>query len=256
MLYCLRYQITAELSMNSKIICGTIRYTSTKPERSGAERGREYFTLTQQGDGTDVLLAHCEIDDAPPVIRDVSMALRHADSSPLDCSVRLTVGGKFEGSGWMRFAEGYAECESFNSRDGRISQRLETPAKVQWLQSHPIIGDALLMKLYDLSHGPGKQDFKDLFLTSPDHRGATGPQFFVTGLSLVYVGEEDIEVVAGKFRARHFQVTGTAGNLPEEHPPYDVWCTADDDYILLRANAAVYMQTHYELTGLQITKLK
>ena len=95
-----------------------------------------------------------------------------------------------------------------------------------------------------------------MFLTSPDHRGATGPQFFVTGLSLVYVGEEDIEVVAGKFRARHFQVTGTPGNLPEEHPPYDVWCTADDDYILLRANAAGYMQTHYELTGLQITKLK
>ena len=47
-------------------------------------------------------------------------------------------------------------------------------------------------------------------------------------------------------------MTGTAGNLPEEHPPYDVWCTADDDYLLLRASAEGYMQTHYELTALTI----
>ena len=45
-------------------------------------------------------------------------------------------------------------------------------------------------------------------------------------------------------------VTDTAGNLPEEHPPYDVWCTADDDYILLQAGAGGYMQTHYELVEL------
>ena len=233
-------------------IRGTILYTSKKPERLNQERGREFFTLTQQVDGTDVLLAHCEIDDSPPVIRDVCLSLDHNDSSPIDCSVRLTVGGVFEGSGWMRFGEGVAECETYNRRDGRISQKIQTPKKVPWLQEHPIVGDALLMKLYDLSRGPGIQDFENLFLTSPDHRGATGPMFFVTAFSLVYVGEEKISVGAGTFQARHFQVSGTAGNLPEEHPPYDVWCTADDDYILLRAGAAGYMQTHYELMELFI----
>ena len=238
--------------MASRIIRGSIRYTSNKPERQGQERGREHFILTQQDDGVDVLMAHCEIDDAPPVIRDVCLAIRRADSSPLDCSVRLTVGSEFEGSGWMRFGDGYAECETYNRRDGRIRQRLETSGAVPWLQSHPIVGDALLMRLYDLAQGPGSQDLKDLFLTSPDHRGATGPMFFVTSLTLVYVGQETIQVEAGEFEARHFQVTGTAGNLPEEHPPYDVWCTADDDYILLRASAAGYMQTHYELTELSI----
>lgn len=233
-----------------RTIRGTVRYTSKKPERLDKERGREYFTLTQQADGTDVLLAHCEIDDEPNVIRDVSIAMRHADSAPLDCSVRLTVGNQFEGSGWMRFADGYAECETYNRRDGRIRQKIDTAAPVKWLQSHPIVGDALLMKLYDLDKGPGTTVFSDLFLTSPDHRGATGPMFFITGFSLVYVGDEEVTVGAGTFQARHFQVTGTAGNLPEEHPPYDVWCTADDDYILLRAGAAGYMQTHYELTEL------
>ena len=106
------------------------------------------------------------------------------------------------------------------------------------------------MKLYDLKRGPGKIFFPNLFLTSPDHRGATGPLLFVTGFAIVYVGDERIAVEAGEFEARHFQITGTAGNLPEEHPPYDVWCTADDDYILLKASAGGYMQTHYELTDL------
>jgi hypothetical protein len=237
--------------MTQRTIRGSILYTSRKPERFGLERGREYFTLTQQHDGVDVLHAHCEIDDPPSVTRDVMLALRHADAAPLDGSVRLTVGNQFEGTGWLRFAAGYAECESYTRRDGRLTQRIETAAPVRWLQAHPIVGDALLMRLYDMSQGPGKVFFDNLFLTSPDHRGATGPQLFRTGFSIVYVGEEDITVRAGKFHARHFQITDTAGNLPEEHPPYDVWCTADDDYILLRAGAGGYMQTHYELTELQ-----
>lgn len=163
--------------MGHKLIRGAIEYTSRKPERMGEVRGREVFSLSCQPDGTDVLLAHCEIDDAPKVTRDVCLALRHADSSPIDCSVRLSVGGQFEGSGWMRFAKGYAECETFNARDGRISQELETEGQVGWLQSHPIIGDALLMRLYPLEQGPGVHSLKNVFLTSPDHRGATGPFF-------------------------------------------------------------------------------
>jgi len=239
--------------MGNRSIRGSILYTSAKPERYGSERGREHFTLTQQTDGVDHLLVHCEIDDAPAVIRDVSLALRHDDSSPLDCSVRLTVGNEFEGSGWMRFADGYAECESVNRHVGRVTQKIDTPTRIKWLQAHPIIGDALLMKLYDLSKGTGEQIFKNLFLTSPDHRGATGPQFYVlAAMTLVYVGDEDIEVRAGKFRARHFQITGTENSLPDAHPPYDVWCTADDDYILLKAAVGGYMQTHYELVSLQI----
>jgi len=141
--------------MGHKLIRGVIEYTSRKSERTGEVRGREVFTLSCQPDGTDVLLAHCEIDDAPKVTRDVCLALRHADSSPIDCSVRLSVGGRFEGSGWMRFGKGYAECESFNARDGRISQELETDGQVGWLQSHPIIGDALLMRLVPTGSRPG-----------------------------------------------------------------------------------------------------
>lgn len=237
--------------MKHRTIRGTIRYTSKKPERLDQERGREFFSLTRQFDGCMVLQAHCEIDDEPNVIRDVVLAMQ-PDASPIDCSVRLTVGDKYEGSGWMRFANGYVECESHNQRDGRIGQQVEIDAPVRWLQAHPIVGDAQLLRMYDLSQGPGKTFFPNLFLTSPDHRGATGPLLFKTGFGLRYVGEEAITVAAGHFQARHFQLVDTAGNLPEEHPPYDLWCTADDDYLFLKGGVAGYMQTHYELVDYQI----
>jgi hypothetical protein len=236
--------------MANTTIRGKIAYTSKKPERMDEERGREYFTITRQPDGVEVMQAHCEIDDAPSVTRDVVLALR-SDGSPIDCTVRLSVGGEYEGTGWMRFDKDYVECETHNQRDGRITQRIETPRKIRWLQAHPIYGDALLMRLYDLSLGPGKEFFPDMMLTSPDHRGATGPQLFKIGFGLRYVGEEEVTVAAGTFDARHFQVVDTAGGLPEEHPPYDVWCTADDDYVFLKAGVGGYMQTHYELVELE-----
>lgn len=240
--------------MAYRTIRGSILYTSKKPERMDEERGREYFTLTQQPDGTDVLHAHCEIDDEPMVVRDVVQALDHKTSAPRDCHVRITVGHKFEGSGWFRFHKDFVECETLSQRDGRISQRIDVDTPTMWMQCHPIVGDALLMKLYDITQGPGKHFFGDVMLSSPDHRGATGPMLYPTGMGIRYVGVESIEVIAGRFDAHHFQVVDTAGQLPEEHPPYEVWCTADDDYILLKARAEGYMQTHYELTELHITE--
>ena len=71
-------------------IRGTLRYTSKKPDRMDMERGREFFSLTQQSDGTSLLHAHCEIDDSPDVIRDVTCAfetktcLLYTSPSPRD----------------------------------------------------------------------------------------------------------------------------------------------------------------------------
>ena len=80
--------------MGHRLIQGRIEYTSRKPERFGEVRGREVFTLSCQPDGTDVLLAHCEIDDSPKVVRDVCLALRHADSSnEVRLAVKLSEGG-------------------------------------------------------------------------------------------------------------------------------------------------------------------
>jgi len=235
--------------MGHRTIRGTIRYTSNKPERLGQERGREYFIITDQADGVRTVHAHCEIDDPPNVVRDVLMSLDSA-GRPLDATVRLTVGDRFEGVGAMRFSEQVAECETFNRRDGHISQRIDLVDRLRCLGAHPICGDALSLRLYDLARGPGRQFFPNLMLTSPDHRGATGPMLFPVGFGLEYVQAETVAVAAGRFDALHFRYVDTAGQLPEEHPPYDVWCTADGDYIFLKGAVTGYMQTYYELTEL------
>jgi hypothetical protein len=234
--------------MKHRSLRGTIRYTSAKPERAGAERGREFFTLTEQSDGTRVLHAHCEIDDEPDVVRDVVLA-QHADGRPIDCSVRLTVGGLYEGTALMRFTDTHAECESFNRKAGRITQRIDLAAPVRGLGAHPLAGDALMLRAYDLSQGPGRQFFAHMMLTSPDHRGATGPMLYALGFGIQFVARERVTVAVGSFEALHFRYVDTAGQLPEEHPVYDVWCS--EQYVFLKGSVGGYMQTRYELVQLE-----
>ena len=70
-----------------KTLRGHIHYTSSKPGREGVERGREHFTITVHGDGRRTLRAHCEIDDEPNVLRDVTLT-KNKRWDTLDAFVR------------------------------------------------------------------------------------------------------------------------------------------------------------------------
>lgn len=233
-----------------KLIRGRIHYTSNQPDRLGAERGREFFTLVQHGDGRKSLTAFCEIDDAPMVTRQVTLSL-DSDGRPTDGTVRLNVDDKFMGTGWFRFTQTQAECEVWTAREGRIHQRFELAEPVLAFGTHPITGDGLNLMAYDLTQGPGRQFFPNMMLSSPDHRGATGPMLFPLGFGIEYVGTERITIAVGEFDALHFRYVDTAGQLPEEHPRYDVWCAADGSYLFLKGEVGGYMQTRYELTELE-----
>lgn len=231
-------------------VTGTLQYTSNQPHRLGAERGRESFRIDMHQDGSRVLAAHCEIDDAPPVVRDVNLRV-DARKRPRECFVRIAVDGQFRGSGWFWFDGNEAHCESATTLEGRISQRFKLDGELLGFGNHAIINDSCAMALYDLSQGPGRQSFF-MLLSSPDHRGATGPMIYPVKLAIEYVGEENIQVIAGHFRARHFRILDVG--MPEEHPDYDLWVTADDDYVLLRATVSGYMQTAYELTRYDVVE--
>ena len=233
-----------------KTIRGTILYTSKKPERMDTERGREYFTLTKQSDGTSVLHAHCEIDDAPDVIRDVTSSFETATMQPRDGTVRLSIGGKFEGTGWFNFNGTRCELEVYNTQTGRASESLDFDAPAPWFGNHAIINDGFLSRFFPLGSVPGKTRMKNVMMSSPDHRGATGPEMFPLSFGVVYVGDETVTVKAGTFEARKFQVVDTAEGLPEEHPPYEMWCTNDEDGLFLKGGVGGYMQTYYELIEL------
>lgn len=237
-------------------IRGRILYTSRKPERDGKERGREHFTITKHTDGRRTLRAHAEIDDPPNVLRDAVITLDR-NWLPADAFVRLSVGDETFGSSWYRFADDHAVCEGY-TREGRISERVEygTPSPI--FGAHPIQGDAWHLNAVDRSNGPCVKVFDRFLMTSLDHRGATGPSlvWHEPGMRVEYIGEETITVAAGTFDAWHFcygdrnsQALGS--NESGEHPPYEIWVTADGDFVLLRAFVTGYMMTHYELTHLE-----
>jgi hypothetical protein len=228
-------------------ITGSILYTSTKPERHGAERGREHFRIDIHPDGCRTIAAHGEIDDAPAVVRDVNLRVG-PDNRPQESFVRIAVGGAFRGSAWFRFSDSLAECEAHTSLEGRVSQQMELARPLPAFGNHAMVNDGFLLNLYDLAQGPGVQVIERMLLSSPDHRGATGPMLFAIDLAIEFVGRETLAVAAGEFEALHFRFVDIPG-LPLEHPPYDLWCTDDGDYVLLKANVGGYMQTQYELTS-------
>jgi hypothetical protein len=237
------------LQRDHRTVRGTIRYTSKKPDRMDQERGREYFTINVHSDGKRTCIAHCEIDDRPSVMRDITYSLDE-DWYPMDCFVRIAVNDRFMGSGWFRFGPDYAECETYTALDGRVTQRMQTNGRLMTFQNHAIVCDAWHMRLFDRSKaGQGVQSIDEMLLSSPDHRGATGPMLFRIGFGVEYVGEENIDVEAGNFDALHFRFVSSPG-LPEAHPPYDIWCTNDGDFMFLRGDIGGYMQTFYELVEL------
>jgi len=232
-------------------IRGTLSYLSHKPERMNEVRGREYFTLTKQTDGISVLHAHCEINDAPDVIRDVTASFVTESMAPVDGFVRISVGSRFEGCGWFQFDKDNARCHAHNAVKGTELVELPVAAPTSWFGHHAIINDGFLSRFFPLDAKPGKKWMENVMMSSPDHRGATGPMLFPMRFAVVYVGDETVSVAAGTFDARKFQITDTAGNLPEEHPPYEMWCTKDEDGIFLKGGVGGYMQTYYELTELE-----
>lgn len=240
--------------MRHETITGKILYTSRKPERLGAERGRERFTITCHTDGAETLRVVCEIEEPDPtVLRDVTYSTG-ADGKPADCFVRLTVGDRFMGSGWFRMTPDAIECESYGPSIGRVSQVMPTDGVYDGFGTHPIIGDARITRCMDVARGPHKRPIR-VFLPSLDHRGATPPLIAPGQLFLEYVGDEEVAVAAGRFACRHFRFSDEHASMAGAqgaHPLYDLWVTADRHAIFVQGGVGGYMQTWYELVELSL----
>lgn len=248
-----------ELAMRPhKTLRGHIHYTSSKPGREGVERGREHFAITVHGDGRRTLRAHCEIDDEPNVLRDVTLT-KNKNWDTLDAFVRLSLGDEQQGSSWFYFGDTGADCEGWTHERGRFSEHEAYDERPAIFGTHPIQGDAWHLSVIDRSEGPKVHTFGRFLMTSLDHRGATGPSlvWHDPGMIIEFVGEETISVGAGTFDALHFCYgergsTAQGSNETNEHPPYEVWVTADGEFVLLKAQVTGYMMTRYELVSLEV----
>ena len=241
-----------------KTLRGHIHYTSSKPGREGVERGREHFTITVHGDGRRTLRAHCEIDDEPNVLRDVTLT-KNNNWDTLDAFVRLSLGDEQQGSSWFYFGDNGADCEGWTHARGRFSEHEAYDERPAIFGTHPIQGDAWHLAVIDRSEGPKVHTFDRFLMTSLDHRGATGPSlvWHDPGMIIEFIAEETITVGAGTFDALHFCYgergsTAQGSNETNEHPPYEVWVTADGEFVLLKAQVTGYMMTQYELVSLEM----
>lgn len=228
--------------MRHRTIDGRILYRGP-----GGERGREWFTQTVHGDGRRLLRARTEIEEGE-VLRDVTHTL-DARFRPIDCTVRLNVADRFVGSGWFWFDERCAGGECVTEVGGRISQRVETPGRARGFGSHAMVSDGIFTAAHDAA-GPARQRIDNAFLSSYAFNGATGPMLCPISFSLEYLGAENVEVPAGRFRCDRFRYLLDESEVAG-HPPYEVWVSADGDRVLVRAEVGAPQYFVYELDRIE-----
>jgi hypothetical protein len=227
--------------MQHRMIRGRLRYTGP-----AGERGREWFAFTVHADGSRVLRSQSEIDEGE-VLRDVTYGLG-PDWRPRHCAISLRVRDRFAGSGWFLFDEHEASCESFTAVEGRISQRVATPERVRSFGSHAITADGLMTAVFSFG-GPKRQHFDNMYMSSYAFNGATGPMLLPIAFGFDYLGQEDVEVPAGRFRCHRLRYV-LEGSAVDGHPTYDNWVTADGDCVIVQAHVGAPKDYLYQLVEL------
>jgi hypothetical protein len=217
-------------------------------EAERVERGRETFTVTVQADGHRTIHARCEIDDAQ-VVRHVNYTV-DTQWKPVEAYVRLDVKGSFLGSGWFRFTDTLAECETFMSAGGRVSQRIERGSQTGVAGGdeatsfgvHPVACDIWHLGGYDPG-AVGESYVHRAFMSSLLPNGASGPMISTMEFTIVYEGVEELTVPAGTFSTHHYRYVFSDGHA-DEH----IWYTTHDR-ILVRIRWDL-LKTTYELVEL------
>jgi hypothetical protein len=200
----------------------------------GALWGFEDWSITRGADGLRVMAAHCEMalgkDD---VVRDSILSV-HPDFHPHDASVRI-------------FSDDQASCESWTLEAGRITQTMAITRPLRGFVIHAVQGDGWLSATFPYDKGPGhRQFFGYNLLHSIHHLGATGPMIATTRSGLEYVAREQVSVAAGEFDCHRIRFVG----LTNDHPPYDMWVSADGDFLYVKGEVGGYMDSVFELSEL------
>ena len=231
--------------MKHKNIRGKIIYKSKKSGK-WEEFGREWWSITRHEDGQQTLRAHCEIEPGVvanrSVLRDVVYTF-DKDFKPIDCFNRLHSNGKFLGSGWINFTDDIAECEAIGLNFGRISQKRILTEKALSLGAHPVSCDILHLTRFNHSLKEKIQPQKNVWMTSREHDGCSGPILETISFDIEYSGKKSITVPAGTFECNHYKF------LLSDHPTEKLWCT--DDFLFIKISVGGYMAAEFDLVELE-----
>jgi hypothetical protein len=224
---------------------GRIAYTDAQ---SGSVWGMEEFSITRDRAGMRTLSVHCEMQHGDEdVVRDTILSVHH-DWHPHDCFVRILNKGQVTGTGWFRFTDSEAECESWTAASGRISQRMAIARPMRGFGIHALVGDGWMAASFPFDMGPGHiHRWDHNLIHSLHHFGATGPFIHSSTTGFRYVGPETVTVPAGTFDCHRIQFVGMTNN----HPPYDMWISTCGDCLYVKGVVEGYMNSIFELIELE-----
>lgn len=221
--------------------------TSYRSRGGGVEWGFEDWSITRGADGLRVMQAHCEMTfGGETVVRD-SILSAQPDWHPRDAFVRIMRDGTLSGTGWFLFSDDEAICESWTASDGRISQSMPIERPLRGFGIHAVQGDGWLAASFPFDKGPGHtQYYGRNLLHSLHHFGATGPSIATSESGLLYVGPECVEVPAGRFDCHRLRFVG----MTNDHPVYDMWISAEGDFLFVKGIVEGYMDSEFVLEQL------
>jgi len=209
---------------NLKYQYGRLSY---RKKSTGGERGREDWRLTRNCDGTVTMRCLAMIDDSK-LVRDV-IYTRWKEGRPVDAFIRLQAADRLIGSGYFRVQGESMDVIADSDETGHSVQTLTVPKDHFSIATHAVMLDGWMYFNYDRAKG-GEQ-LRTFYNTSTRLDGADGPLGRVETRRVKLIGEEEVEVPAGRFKAAHFQMD--SDNL--EVPAASLW-VAGEDKILLRCD--------------------
>jgi hypothetical protein len=210
--------------LNLKYQYGRMSY---RKKSTGAERGREDWSLTRNCDGTVTMRCLAMTDDSK-LVRDV-IYTRRKDGHPVDAFIRLQAAERLIGSGYFRVQDGSMDVIADGDQTGHSVQSLTVPKDFFSIATHAVMLDGWMYFNYDREKGG--QQLRIFYNTSTRLDGADGPLGRMETCRVELIGEEEVEVPAGRFKAAHFQMD--SDNL--EVPAASLW-VAGEDKILLRCD--------------------
>jgi hypothetical protein len=200
---------------------------SYRKKSTGGERGREDWSLTRNRDGTVTMRCLAMTDDSR-LVRDV-IYTRGKNGRPVDAFVRLQVASQLVGIGYFRVYGNRMDVITDGAETGHSVQTVEVPADYFSITTHALMLDGWMYFNYDRALGGLQQ--RSFYNTSARLGGADGPLGRMETCRIQLVGEEEVDVPAGRFKATHFQMD--SDNL--EVPASNLW-VAGEDKILLRCD--------------------
>ncbi len=215
-------------------------------QKNGADvvRGEEVVSYDWNDDGLITYRAISRSFD-PKITRDAVYTL-DKDYRPRDAYTRIQVNGQYEGAGWFRFDDGAIHATTHNRIHGDRHSTTKIDGRVGAFCAHPVSTDVMFAAAFDRSRGTQKQALKNIFLSSPDPFGRTGPELAPAHSAMTYAGREVVKTSVGAFETDHYRLFSTE---KAEEPIEYLW-VLPGTCVFIQARAGGGFNTRYELVEL------